>query len=269
MKDNPQDADSLDELFAQELKHLEVAPKQQNWEDIQENLDGEHFDQVIKHRFQDFERSPSNKIWDHVETQIPLNLRLRNQLQWLSKIAAVLVLGMFAFYLFVERPTQSTLVEITPQQVPVQFEAQAAVLASSEEKEPFVFDIPATKTTNKSNSKAAHKTQKAMQEEADDFLASILLDEDEFGEQINEQKMAEILLPIEQLPIENIAAMLVPMDETEKKEATLIEADENSSATASKEIDLQITIPLKVVEENEVEGLINYYDQQQLKKKSD
>ena len=267
MKDKPKDTDPLDELFAQELKHLEVVPKKQNWEDIQDNLEHEHFDLAIKRKFQDFERSPSDKVWGEVETQIPLNLRLRNQLQWLSKIAAVLVLGMFAFYLFVERPTQTTIVEITPEQVPFQVEKTSPILADKEEIESFVFDIPATKTKKKSSAKASNKTRKAAQE-ADDFLASILLDEDEFSDQVNERKMAEILLPIEQLPIESIAAMLVQTNKEDEKENTTIEAEPKISEAVA-EIDLQITIPLKVVEDSEVEDLINYYDQQQLKKKAE
>ena len=64
---------------------------------------------------------------------------------------------------------------------------------------------------------------------------------------MNDDDIQEVLKPIEQLPIENISAML---------------GKEESAETLEEEvIDLQIKIPLIVVEAGEVEELIEMYDQ--------
>ena len=92
------------------------------------------------------------------------------------------------------------------------------------------------------NQKVLSEENKDALEDADAFLAS-LFDDDEFANSIDEEKINEILQPAQQLPVENITAMIDPVDDMEN-------------------IELKITIPLKVVEEGEVEKLIEYYDQQ-------
>ncbi|MEM9822329.1 MAG: hypothetical protein AAF985_14700, partial [Bacteroidota bacterium] len=252
MKDNDfaNDGDSIDELFAKKFDYSTVPPKQQDRDSIQEQLDQEHLDQFVKQQFEQFERRPSEKVWQQVATQLPLNLRLKNQLQWLSKIAAILVLGMFVAYLFDRNPRHSKLavIQTYPEYKQENETTKIATVATADAKEAFVFDIPAAKTSKKYKHNQETPEEKELQE-ADDFLASILLDEGEFGDQINELKIAQILQPIEPLPIENLVALTtVPFQETEGKEkskaAQPLAKAKVSPSTAAEEIELQIKIPL-------------------------
>lgn len=236
--------EGIDELFAKQFKNLEVPPSNHSWTDIQDTLDNGNIDQVFRHHLREIEQTPSPEVWEKVKPRLPLNLFVRTHLNWLSKIAAVLVLGMSAVYLSIENPyaTNSTMVDLSPNLIPDGTLNNGAVV----EKEAFVFDIPIEEEVAETPLHQAFSEATEAQEEADEFLASLLEDEEEF--EIDDQKIMDILKPIEQLPIENIAAML---HKKEPIETAIIE-----------EIEMQINIPLKVVEDDEIDKMINYYDQQ-------
>ena len=216
-----------------------------------------NFDQLLKAHFERFEQNPSKDVWQKVEKELPLNLYIKTYLNWLSKVAAILVLGMFAVYLFVEIPAPNDLADQTTLNTPSLTELNSDYIAKEEEKEAFVFHIPKQLKKEPSLTKVFSEEDNSLLEKADEILASILIDTNEFSEEINAEKMAEILLPIEQLPIENKAAVI----EKKERHNQTAKTKKNSFIQPEEEIEIHINIPLRVVEEDEIEDLLNYYEQ--------
>ena len=233
----------FDQFFADQFNNFEQKPNADLWEKMNEEMELEKIDHLVQRELANCEITPDEKIWMKVEPKLPLSLLVRNHLNALSKIAAILVVGMLVTMYFHGNKVQSnnTIVENSSDT-----STDVENINELETLPEYVFEIQEEVEEEVIASNVLSEKQENLIE-ADDFLASLLDDEDEFLLQLNDDDIQEVLKPIEQLPIENISAML---------------GKEESAETLEEEvIDLQIKIPLIVVEAGEVEELIEMYDQ--------
>ncbi len=238
----------FDQFFADQFKNFEQQPNDGVWDKVNEEMELQEIDSIVKRELANCEITPDEKIWMKVEPKLPLNLFIRNQLNALSKIAAILLVGMLATMLYHQNTQHVNPVVLqTPNT-----NDDAELLDRLEIIPEYVFEIQEELDEEEIASNVLSEKQENLIE-ADDFLASLLNDEDEFLLQLDDSEIQEVLKPIEQLPIEHITAMI------SKDEIPVTLEEEN--------IDLQIKIPLIVVEEGEVEDFIELYDQNASKSK--
>ena len=212
--------------------------------------DDDYFDQLFKHKLNDLEATPEPHNWLAIEKNTPLHLKLRNQLSALSKIAAGIVIIMF-LSTYIQLQTQKQTAE-TASQFQQKETISKVTPASSVQETQYVFDLKEQENNKLKSASEELSDEVAKKKEADEYLF-LLLQDDEFGEEIDAIKIAEILEPVQQLPIENITAML--------------KTPETTNQLPVDQIELQIQIPLKVVEDYEVEALLKQYDLSQAVKK--
>jgi len=232
MKEFNTDTNQFDNEFAKKFEGFAPTPKSNLWGKISDEMEMQDIDQYVKQELKSFETTPSEQVWNKVEKKIPLSLYLRNHLNQLSKIAAILVVGMLATIYF-SQPQPSSVATVQQPNTKM----MDGIISPFPETD-FVFDLSEEVIEEEIASTVLAEEDKI--KEADDFLASLLEDEDEFTFVPSNATLFEILEPAEQLPIENISAMIE-------------EPTEN--------VEMQIKIPLKVVEDHEVDQMIELYDQ--------
>ncbi len=225
-------------LFKDALGDLEVNPSKKSWADISNQLDTDA-NAKIQHKFEHFEAQPKPEIWEGIKTQLPYNLRLRRQLNWISKIAAVLLIGMLftvGSNMIKLNQQQKSAEVIVPTLTPNEDLAPSISTPIIEEENDFVFDV------NEKKEIASKLIEE--EEEIKNLLDFILDDSDDIAAAIDEELIEESLQPADELT-EGIA-FVTPEDDLEVAVET--------------EVDLTIKIPLVVVEESEIESLIDMYD---------
>ena len=237
----------IDQYFADHFNNFKENPHPELWDKIDLEMQLQQFDQDIKEELSAFEEVPPTHIWQAVEPKLPLNLFVRNQLNWLSKIAAILVIGMlFTMYYHQDSKGSMTLSQNNMLNNP-ELSTSTPLVQETE----FVFEISEEFEVEEVASNVLSEEEEQLIE-AEDFLANLLDDDDEFSIQLENDKIQEVLKPIEQLPIENITAILNDKVPT--------------PSIREEPVELQIQIPLIVVEEDEVENLIELYDENEAKK---
>ncbi len=252
----------MDESFKKAFDDFEVPPRPGLWDEIKIEMDTQPLDKAFESNFVDFEMQPKKEVWNNIEKHLPLNLFVKRHLHRLSKVAAVLLFIMISIIAFnprqnhmvhqkdtaivIEQP-QNEVIDIQPQDLVLQVETKA-------EKKKAI-----------SRKKAKKIKQKKL---ANQLWESIISDEDDFVG-INKAKIEEVLKPIEMLPLEDFAEILeqetfrnlpgktpdaIDLEVTTLPEVLVI-------GQAPLEEELKIWIPLKVVEDYEVEALIQVYNQ--------
>ncbi len=86
---------AFDESLNDAFQDYEVNPAPEVWE----NITSEAVDSRFKSVFSKFETEPREENWEKIRRAVPVNLFLRNSLNQLSKIAAILVVGLFLAFL--------------------------------------------------------------------------------------------------------------------------------------------------------------------------
>ena len=86
---------SFDELFQMGFEDFAPTPSAHLWDNIEKELPLPSEDQVFRNSFANFEVEPSPVVWQNVQRRLPINLMVRRHLTMLSRIAAVLLIGMF------------------------------------------------------------------------------------------------------------------------------------------------------------------------------
>lgn len=254
MKNNQHNPEQFDEIFSKRFSDFECQPEDALFQRIQQELAEQTFDQEIKDKLTDFTMTPSEKVWEKVQPALPLNLRLKVYLHHLHRVAAILLVGTFAFFLFQLQQDAST--HMAEHSAP---EAEETLpLAIEEAAGNFVFDIPETTPETAANPIAIKKRKvhksKSKNKEADEILAFILADDDDFDLLSETEKMKAALQPVENLSLEYMtASALQPLPRLKRQRLT---------SHQDIEIKIDLNIPIKVVEPHEVEGLIKMYDAQ-------
>ena len=107
----------IDKLFQDAFQSHEAAPPFNMWNKIESNLPLTETDLMFKKAFENYEKEPSPEVWDRIKPELPLSLTLRNGLIHLSRIAAVLLIGI-TLYVFVQQFdwTTNNIVEFAQQQ---------------------------------------------------------------------------------------------------------------------------------------------------------
>lgn len=88
----------IDNLFKDAFSNHAVPPPPRMWEKIEQDLPLTTTDKVFKKAFTNYEVEPKPEVWTRIRRELPLSLVLRNHLNWLSRVAAVLVIGMFVYF---------------------------------------------------------------------------------------------------------------------------------------------------------------------------
>ena len=250
MNNNNNDNHKFDETFNERFSDFQFNPDPGVFDRIQSKMENNEFDHEVKNRFEEFSVTPSDNVWESVEPNLPLHLGLRIQLHRLSRVAAVVLFLMTGFYLYQIQQDQ-TIVADSEKPLPSKEEA-----VTTTPKTDFVFEVPAsvpTEEVEKSKAtKKSYKKKKSQKKGISDYLALILEEEDDFDAFIDHKKMKKLLQPVEKLsPDFMSASALAPLPRYE------------SYPIVNQDIELNINIPLKVVEPHEVDALIRLYDQTQ------
>lgn len=95
-------ADRLDSVFKSAFEDFEATPSAHLWDNIERAMPPAADDKVFTSAFSNFEVEPSPQVWQEVSRKLPLNLVVRRHLVQLSRVAAVVVLLMFAMLIYGE-----------------------------------------------------------------------------------------------------------------------------------------------------------------------
>lgn len=90
----------IDKLFQETFGNNEVTPPFNMWSKIETNLPLTETDILFKEALETYEEEPKSTVWERIKTDLPLSLTLRNGLVYLSRIAAVLLIGISVYLFF-------------------------------------------------------------------------------------------------------------------------------------------------------------------------
>lgn len=90
----------IDNLFRNAFESHEVVPSSDLWGKIEQELPLTETDRLFKRTFTNYEVDPSPEVWLRIKRRLPLSLVLRKHLTRLSKVAAILVIGMLTYVFF-------------------------------------------------------------------------------------------------------------------------------------------------------------------------
>ncbi|NJN78576.1 MAG: porin family protein [Saprospiraceae bacterium] len=92
----------IDKLFQNAFGNYEATPPPNMWNKIESSIPLTETDRLFKKALENYERQPSPEVWERIKPELPLSLTVRNAFVQLSKIAAVLLIGM-TVYVFVQQ----------------------------------------------------------------------------------------------------------------------------------------------------------------------
>lgn len=90
----------IDKLFQDNFGNNEVTPPFNMWSKIESNLPLTETDILFKDALETYEEEPQPTVWSKIKTELPLSLTLRNGLVYLSRVAAVLLIGISVYLFF-------------------------------------------------------------------------------------------------------------------------------------------------------------------------
>lgn len=233
----------IDEQSKKLLGNFKVTPPSHNWDNISEALHGKQLDLLFQTHLSN-PTTPAEKNWKAIRQHLPLRVIYRRQLIVFSRIAAIIAIALIIPSLLIKAPFQkvSTSPPITSIEILTTIgEAveQADKIQQEEKRKPVQYK---------------NTVKKPKPTEAELLLASLLADENEFPDSLLDlEKLKAILQPLEPLPIVSATARIetLPLDKIKLR----------SNRKRSPQLDFQISIPLIIVEQEEIEELIEIYDQ--------
>ncbi len=234
----------VEDRFRQAFDQFEVPPPDHNWEQIEEEME-ELFDEQFHKKMAPFQVTPKPRVWKKIKSELPLHPGAHRYISWMTRIAAVLVIGML-LTIFVDQQQQtsglSQKMHPIPPSPPTNTPAAHEAASSGE----FVFDV---KNKNR-DSNHPRKYNAQEEEELKLLLQSILEDDDELAAATDPAVIDNSLQIATALP--NGLTLVVP------------ENDQTDPTPADQSVELEIKIPLKVVESDlEAETLIHIYESSQ------
>ncbi len=239
---------NFDQHFKDTFEGFEQRPDGHNWSEIRGALSS-NVDQLFNDKLGSHEAVPSQKVWNGIQKQLPLSLLLRRHLNTLSKVAAIVLIGMVGLLFIKQNKLTQTATALADQQNDILVEEPVI-----QEKEPTeelaetVLEIQMEDNEPQQHASDKHAIRDKELKMAEDLLADLLSDPDEFLDLIDEEKIEEAISPAPVPTLQTAVTML--NDEEEYNEENMPE--------------LEIKIPLKVVEEYEIEEMINVYDNARL-----
>lgn len=189
-----------EEIFKDKFANFTPPPSNNNWQKIASQLEGEELDAFAKNNLGEIEPTPNPKIWANIKRELPLSLLVRNQLNWLSRIAAVLIIFMVAILFFDKKENINNNLKNSE----VASSNNTNERLGQEESTDFVFAI------NNDNRKEASASEELYLEDdktLEDFWSS-LEEEEDFISEVDQDIIEKSLQPLLKLPIENLEAAL-------------------------------------------------------------
>jgi len=193
----------LDDFFKNRLEENSIPPSFDNWEKIVSHLEGEQFDHFVKNELQDIAPTPPPRVWNNIKSQIPLSLWLRNHLNWMSKIAAALIVFMVVVLVFDKKENKN-------------INEEASSIVKQEIDKPLIEkDLFEDFTLAIENEIVENKTTPEEEfildiEISDEDIFSLLEDEEDF--EIDEEVVENSLEPYTELPSETAEASIQKME---------------------------------------------------------
>jgi hypothetical protein len=187
-----------EDFFKERFNDFTPPPPNTNRQKIASQLDGEDLDSFVKNNLSEIEPTPNPKIWANIKRSLPLSLLVRNQLNWLSGMAAILIIFMVAILFFNKKEianTDSFNAEIDS----TNFDDKKIV---QEKNSDFVYAI---NYNNKKQTSASEELSLDDEKTLENFWSSIDEEEDFIAD---EEVIKNSLKPLLQLPIENLEAAL-------------------------------------------------------------
>lgn len=106
----------IDKLFQDTFGKFEVTPPPNMWNKIEASLPLTETDSLFKSALENYEKQPSSGVWNSIEPELPLSLTVRNVFIHLSRIAAVLLIGI-TLYVFTQQFDWSSNDNIVQQEI--------------------------------------------------------------------------------------------------------------------------------------------------------
>ena len=96
----------FDEMFKMGFEDFAPTPSSHLWDNIERELPLADED-IFRSSFANYEVEPSPVVWQNVKRRLPINLVIRRHLTMMSRIAAVLLIGMFGLMTYdqLNKPT--------------------------------------------------------------------------------------------------------------------------------------------------------------------
>jgi len=193
-----------------------------NWQKIASQLEGEDLDAFVKNNLNKIEPTPNPKIWANIKRKLPLSLLVRNQLNWLSGIAAALIIFMVAILFFDKKETTNPIAKNNEVPSVIMIEDKNVV---QEQSSDFVFTIS---DDVKKETSASEELSLEDEKTLEDFW-SVMDEEEDFIADIDEEIIEESLKPLLQLPIENLEAALPKKNKISKTPLSIFQQEVTDS----------------------------------------
>lgn len=240
----------IDETARRLFQDFQVPPPSGTWENLDVASPDHEVDHIFQKHFSYLEVSPPERNWTAISKRIIFPPVILRHLSLISRVAAVLVIGLFLYQFLEKMPSReyatSSMAEV------VSSKSITFGEAVQKNKELTKENLPILVTENH----VATKERKA-KKEAKMLLASLLTD-DEFPDSLLDLESLEAILePLKPLPVFSAMASAA---ENEKIIVDMLSIEKVKSLPKLPTIDLQISIPLRVVEEHEIEHLLKMYD---------
>ena len=185
-----------EDIFQERLANFTPPPPGSNWQKVASQLQGEELDSFVKNDLSEIEPTPNPKIWVNIKRSLPLSLLVRNQLNWLSGIAAILIIFMVVI-LFFNKKDKNKLDSLNSEIASTNINDDRI---SKKEHSDFVFAIG---NNNKKETSASEELSLEDEKTLEDFW-SYLNEEEDFTEDIDEDIIKESLKPLLQLSLIHI-----------------------------------------------------------------
>ena len=188
----------IDDLFKNGLEGIAPTPPNSNWQKIANQLEGEELDAFVAGNLNQIEVTPQPELWNNIKRKLPLSLLVRNQLNWLSGVAAALVIFMVAVLIL--NPKEST----SNNEAIAQSETTSNPIEVTpvEEEVDFVFAIEEDKKSTSASEELSLEDEKTIE----DFWSFVMDDDDDLV--VDEELIEKSLEPILPLPVEDSEAFL-------------------------------------------------------------
>lgn len=205
-------------------------PSRQNRNHLESEA-GNAFDQCLKTRLANYAPAPPGDAWPKIKRHLPFSLLLQRQLPWAARTAAAIAAAILLslgvnqpnYYLPITSPQFSS--QLPPKPV-------ADNLAPQQD---FVLDMHQPALSQGYNSSAKFAAELEEQLLLQELFDSILEEETTLTDVFTDEELETALKPAERLPA--------------------------STATASIITDIEIKIPLIIVEAHEIDEFIDMYNQ--------
>lgn len=251
MNNKPNKKNQIDETAQRLFENFQVPPPSGLWDDIEAVSPDDKIDKVFERQFKYLEVTPPNRNWLAIRKRIIFPPIILRHLSTFSKIAAILVIGLLCYHSFYYIQHQNYIVQhqIEKPKPKTSITFGEAIQKKKALKQEVLPDltIPPQFISKEEQKK----------EEARNLLASLLADNEFPDSLLDLESIEAILEPLEPLPVFSAMASAA---ENEKIIMEALSVERVKYLPTLPTTDLTISIPLRVVEEHEIEHLLKMYE---------